>query len=71
MKSAIFNRAYLIIDCDQNNTIVRFFSKNDEFSSSLWIGKDISEIIIKQEDTDENVNFYEISNVKDKIFNVD
>ena len=72
MKPPIFNRTYFIIDCDQNNKIIRFFTKgDDEFSSSLWVGKNISKIIIKKEDTYENVNFYEISNIEDKIFNVD
>ena len=72
MKSSTFNRTYFIIDCNQDNKIIRSFAKaNDESSRSLWVGKDVSKIIIKRQDTDENVNFYEISNIEDKIFNVD
>ena len=54
MKTPIFNRTYCIIDRDQDNRIIRSFSKaTDEFSRSLWIGKDVSEIIIKREDTND------------------
>ena len=63
---------YCIIDCDQNNEIIRSFSKiNNKFSRSLWVGKDISTVIIKKKDTNQNVNFYEVSTIEDKIFNVD
>ena len=31
----------------------------------------MSDLIIKREDTDANVDFYEISNIENKIFNVD
>ena len=55
MKSPIFNRTYFIIDCDENNKIVRFFTKeNNKHSYPDWIGEDISTIIIKKEDTDKN-----------------
>jgi len=72
MKSSVFRRTYFIIDCDQNNKIVKSFAKPDEASShSNWIGKDISTVIIKREDTNQNVNFYEILGIKNKIFNID
>jgi len=72
MSLSIFNRTYFILDCDKDNKIIRFFSKrdNDSFNFS-WIGKNISSILIKKADTDKNVNFYEVSGIKDKIFNVD
>ena len=71
MNQLFFDRTYFIIDCDQNNKILRFFAKEKHFGSESWLGKDISTVIIKKEDTDQNVNFYEIKNVKNKIFNID
>jgi len=72
MKSPIFNRTYFIIDCDENDKIIKVFSKEkDKLNCFLWIGKNVSEIILKREDTDRNVNFYQISGIEDKIFNVD
>ena len=31
--------------------------------SSYWIGKNINQVIIKKEDTDQNFNFYQLMNV--------
>ena len=72
MTSPIFKRTYFIIDCDEKNKITRSFSQPSEKSvMSNLIGQDISKIIIKKEDTEQNVNFYQITGIKDKIFNVD
>ena len=72
MTSSVFKRTYFIIDCNNSNTILKVTSKQeDETLCSAWIGQDISEVVIKKEDTDENVNFYQLTNVEDKIFNID
>ena len=72
MSSLLFNRTYFIIYCNQYDNITKIISEkvNEQFYSS-WIGKNISETIIKKEDTDQNVNFYQLTNIEDKIFNVD
>ena len=72
MTNPIFKRTYFIIDCNNSNAILKVTSKQeDETLCSAWIGQDISEVVIKKEDTDENVNFYQLTNVEDKIFNID
>ena len=72
MNTSIFNRTYFIIDCDESNKIIRSFAKPDEvLPHSDWVGENIFSVIIRREDTDQNVNFYEISGIKDKIFNID
>ena len=66
------NRDYFIIDSDDNNKIIRSFSKIDEeFSESMFLGDSILDVIIKREDNHKNVDFYEIVGVPDKIFNID
>ena len=72
MKSSIFTRTYFIIDCDQSDKIIKsFVQPNEVLLPANWVGQDISTVIIKRKDTNQNVNFYEISGVKDKIFNID
>ncbi|MAP61984.1 MAG: hypothetical protein CMF82_03435, partial [Candidatus Marinimicrobia bacterium] len=72
MTSPIFKRTYFIIDCNNSNVILKVTSKHeDEALCSAWVGQDISKVVIKKEDTDENVNFYQLTNVEDKIFNID
>ena len=72
MKPLVFNRTYFIIDCDKSNKVLKSLAKSNEDSLCLdWIDKNIDEVLLKKEDTEQNVNFYEILGVKNKIFNVD
>jgi len=72
MNAHKFDKSYFIIHCDLNDNIVKSISKIDKkLSTSFWIGRNISKIIIKKRDTDKNVNFYEILGISNKIFNVD
>ena len=72
MMMLAFKRIYFIINCDKNNNILEVVSNaNDKLISSYWIGKNINQVIIKKEDTEQNFNFYQLMNVENKIFNID
>tara|TARA_X000001036_G_scaffold34192_1_gene27904 strand:+ start:1520 stop:2305 length:786 start_codon:yes stop_codon:yes gene_type:complete len=72
MKALSFKRTYFIIDCDANDKIIKVTSKQDNQSLCMsWIGRDIFQVAIKEKDTDQNVNFYHLSDIDNKIFNID
>ena len=72
MTTLAFKRTYFIIHCDANDKITKVISKQDnQILCRGWIGKNISHIAIKEEDTDRNVNFYQLSDIDNKIFNID
>jgi len=72
MKTLAFKRAYFIISCNKNNEIIEVVSSsNNQSIFSSWVGENADRIIVKKEDTDQNVNFYQLTNVENKIFNID
>ena len=72
MKTLVFKRAYFIIHCDENDKVTKVISKKDnQLLCMRWIDRNIFQIAIKEEDTDQNVNFYQLSGIDNKIFNID
>jgi len=72
MTALTFKRTYFIINCDAEDKIIKVISKqNDQPLCIPWIGKNIFEVALKEDDTDRNVNFYQLSHIDNKIFNID